>query len=179
MYIIAKITQKKSQKFLYKFFYYYVLYNCIFSLYQCLLPLSMVLLHAPCPMQCQLIFKPETIMSYWWGPSIAGAWGTRNTNQGLVECIPVLMLSFETLHIKFSNIHLENSLEVILLLLQYKNLRFSSYCSSLKISLDLEFMNTLTSEPHAVFTLPSVNLVLCKIHSQVPYFWVSSKNLPL
>lgn len=54
--------------------------------------------------------------------------GKGDTNQGLLECIwffPVLMLSFKTLHRKFSNSHLENALEVILLLLQNKNLRFT------------------------------------------------------
>lgn len=40
-------------------------------------------------------------------------------------------------------------------------------------------MKAFTSKPDAVFTLHSVNLMRCKTHSQVPYFWVFSKNLPL
>lgn len=57
----------------------------------------------------------------------------------------------------------------------------SSSCilSSWKICLDLEFMKAFTSEPDATFTLHSVNLMHCKPRSQVPYFWMFAKSLPL
>lgn len=57
----------------------------------------------------------------------------------------------------------------------------SSSCilSSWKICHDLEFMKAFTSEPDATFTLQSVNLMHCKSRSQVPYFWMFAKSLPL
>lgn len=55
----------------------------------------------------------------------------------------------------------------------------SCILSSWKICLDLEFMKAFTSEPDATFTLQSVNLMHCKPCSQVPYFWMFAKSLPL
>lgn len=54
-----------------------------------------------------------------------------------------------------------------------------SILSSWEIYLDLEFTKAFTSEPDATFTLQSVNLMHCKPHSQVPYFWMFTKNVPL
>lgn len=56
---------------------------------------------------------------------------------------------------------------------------FPVILSSCEICLDLGSMKAFTSEPDATFTLQSVNLMHCKPYSQVTYFWVFAKNLPL
>lgn len=119
MYISEK-WHRKSQKFLYKTFHYYVLYNRVFSLIQCLLVSMLFLLRAPCPMQCPLIFKPETIMVYYTSEGLLlQGHGEKEILirvwWSVYDFFPLLMLPFEILHVTFSNIHLEKSLRVMLL----------------------------------------------------------------
>lgn len=108
--------------------------KCVFSLIQCLLPLRM-LFFTPCPISHSVstLYRSQRPLCYTGEGFYCRGMGKGDTNQGLQECIwffPVLMLSFKTLHRKFSNSHLENALEVILLLFQNKNLRFTSYSAS-------------------------------------------------
>lgn len=63
----------------------------------------------PCPMQCQLMFKLQSIATVVRALCCRGMGKSiYESGAGGVYMILVFMSSFETLHIKFSNIHLEN-----------------------------------------------------------------------
>lgn len=59
----SKNNTEKARSSCIKFFTV-MSYVIVFSLIQCLLPLSVLLFHAP--MQCQLTFEPETVMLLYW-----------------------------------------------------------------------------------------------------------------